>query len=100
MCQSRAEHFEPGDPLTSSFGWRECFIVSPKELHPIHREIQLFSVCLGALGMTERAMPLSRSWPIGRPREHFCRHVDGDPQMRHKPAAHQKGVINGDFSKA
>jgi uncharacterized protein YjbJ (UPF0337 family) len=55
MGQSRARDFKPGDPLASNFGWRECFIVSPEGLHPVHRQIQPFSVYLGALGMAERA---------------------------------------------
>ena len=38
--------------MTSSFGWREYFIASPKELHRVNREIQPLSVYLGAQGMT------------------------------------------------
>ena len=52
VIESRAEGFKPGDAVTSSFGWREYFIASPKELHPVKREIQPLSVYLGALGMT------------------------------------------------
>ena len=52
VIESRAEGFKPGDAVTSSFGWREYFIASPKELHPVSREIQPLSVYLGALGMT------------------------------------------------
>ena len=35
VIESRAEGFKPGDAVTSSFGWREYFIASPKELHPV-----------------------------------------------------------------
>ena len=52
VVQSRAEGFKPGDAVTSSFGWREYFIASPKELHPVSQEIQPLSVYLGAMGMT------------------------------------------------
>ena len=52
VVESRAREFKPGDAVTSSFGWREYFIASPKELHPVSREIQPLSVYLGALGMT------------------------------------------------
>ena len=52
VIESRAEGFKPGDAVTSSFGWREYFIASPKELHPVSRKIQPLSVYLGALGMT------------------------------------------------
>ena len=52
VIESRAEGFKPGDAVTSSFGWREYFIASPKELHPVSCEIQPLSVYLGALGMT------------------------------------------------
>ncbi len=55
MCQSCARDFKPGDALTYNSGWRECFIFSPKEWHPARREVQPFSVCLGASGMAERA---------------------------------------------
>ena len=52
VVESRAEGFKPGDAVTSSFVWREYFIASPKELHPVSQEIQPLSVYLGALGMT------------------------------------------------
>jgi len=52
VVESRAEEFKPGDAVTSNFGWREYFIASPKELHPVGREIQPLSVYLGTLGMT------------------------------------------------
>jgi len=52
VLESRAVGFKPGDAGTSSFGWREYFIASPKELHQVSREIQPLSVYLGALGMT------------------------------------------------
>jgi NADPH-dependent curcumin reductase CurA len=51
VIESRAREFKPGDAVTSNFGWREYFIASPKELHPVSREIQPLSVYLGALGM-------------------------------------------------
>jgi len=52
VIESRAKEFKVGDAVTSNFGWREYFIASPKELHPVNREIQPLSVYLGALGMT------------------------------------------------
>jgi len=52
VVESLAREFKPGDIVTSSFGWREYFIASPKELHPVSREAQPLSVYLGALGMT------------------------------------------------
>src|ERR1022692_882010 len=52
VIESRAGEFKPGDAVTSNFGWRECFMASPKELHPVSRESQPLSVYLGALGMT------------------------------------------------
>jgi NADPH-dependent curcumin reductase CurA len=52
VIESRAKEFKPGDAVISSFGWREYFIASPKELHAVSREVQPLSVYLGALGMT------------------------------------------------
>jgi len=52
VIESRAKGFKPGDAVVSNYGWREYFIASPKELHPVSREIQPLSVWLGALGMT------------------------------------------------
>jgi NADPH-dependent curcumin reductase CurA len=52
VIESRAKEFKMGDAVTSNFGWRECFIASPKELHLVSREVQPLSVYLGALGMT------------------------------------------------
>jgi NADPH-dependent curcumin reductase CurA len=52
VLESRAPEFKPGDAVTSNFGWREYFMASPKELHPVSREVQPLSVYLGALGMT------------------------------------------------
>ena len=52
VIESRARKFKPGDAVTSSFGWREYFVASPDDLHPVSREIQPLSVYLGALGMT------------------------------------------------
>uniref|UniRef100_Q01Y49 Alcohol dehydrogenase, zinc-binding domain protein n=1 Tax=Solibacter usitatus (strain Ellin6076) TaxID=234267 RepID=Q01Y49_SOLUE len=52
VLESRAEDFKAGDAVTSFFGWRDCFVSSPKYLHPIDREVQSLSVYLGVLGMT------------------------------------------------
>jgi NADPH-dependent curcumin reductase CurA len=52
VIESRAKEFKPGDAVTSHFGWREYFIASPKDLHPISRAVQPLSVYLGTLGMT------------------------------------------------
>lgn len=52
VVESRASELKPGDVVTSRFGWRERFIASPHDLHPVSREIQPLSVYLGALGMT------------------------------------------------
>src|ERR1022692_4518482 len=52
VVESRTKEFKPGDTVTSKFGWREYFMASPKELHPVNRELQPLSVYLGALGMT------------------------------------------------
>ena len=52
VVESRAEKFRPGDAVTSNYGWREYFIATPPELHPVSRDIQPLSVYLGALGMT------------------------------------------------
>lgn len=52
VVESRAKEFKAGDAVTSNFGWRESFIASQKELHPVSREVQPLSVYLGALGMT------------------------------------------------
>ncbi len=52
VIDSRAKEFEPGDAVTSNFGWREYFIASPTALHLVSRGVQPLSVYLGALGMT------------------------------------------------
>jgi len=52
VVESRTKELRPGDTVTSNLGWREYFIASPKELHPVSRDIQPLSVYLGALGMT------------------------------------------------
>jgi NADPH-dependent curcumin reductase CurA len=52
VLESRAKEFKPGDAVTSNFGWRELFVASPEDLHPVSREVQPLSVYLGALGMT------------------------------------------------
>ena len=52
VVESRAEQLKTGDAVTSNYGWREYFIATPPELHPVSRNIQPLSVHLGALGMT------------------------------------------------
>jgi NADPH-dependent curcumin reductase CurA len=52
VIESRAREFKPGDVVTSNFGWREYFVASPEDLHPVSRGIQPLSVYLGTLGMT------------------------------------------------
>jgi NADPH-dependent curcumin reductase CurA len=52
VIESRAREFKPGDVVTSNFGWREYFVATPGQLHPVSREIQPLSVYLGTLGMT------------------------------------------------
>ena len=52
VIESRAREFKPGDVVTSNFGWREYFVATPEDLHPVSRQIQPLSVHLGALGMT------------------------------------------------
>ena len=52
VVESHAEKFKLGDAVTSNYGWREYFIATPQELHPVSRELQPLSVYLGALGMT------------------------------------------------
>jgi NADPH-dependent curcumin reductase CurA len=52
VIESRAPEFKPGDVVTSNFGWREYFIASPEDLHPVSRDIQPLSAYLGVLGMT------------------------------------------------
>jgi len=52
VIESNAQEFKPGEVVTSSFGWREYFTASPKDLHPVSRDFQPLSVYLGALGMT------------------------------------------------
>ncbi len=52
VVESLAEAFQPCDAVTSNYGWREYFIATPPELHPVSRDIQPLSVYLGALGMT------------------------------------------------
>jgi NADPH-dependent curcumin reductase CurA len=52
VIESRTEQFKPGDAVTSSYGWREYFIATSQELHPVRRDLHPLSVYLGALGMT------------------------------------------------
>lgn len=52
VIESRAKDFKPGDAVTSNFGWREYFTASPKDLHPVSRDVQPLSAYLGVLGMT------------------------------------------------
>jgi NADPH-dependent curcumin reductase CurA len=52
VVESQSEEFKPGDIVTSSYGWREYFVATPQELHPVNGEVQPRSVYLGSLGMT------------------------------------------------
>ncbi len=52
VVASRANEFQPGDAVTSNFGWRDCFVAAPRELHPVSHDLQPLSVYLGVLGMT------------------------------------------------
>lgn len=52
VVASQADAFKPGDIVTSSYGWREYVIASPKDLQSVKRTFQPLSVHLGALGMT------------------------------------------------
>jgi hypothetical protein len=52
VIESNAPEFQPGDVVTSSWGWREYFIAAPAQLHPVSRAVQPLSVYLGTLGMT------------------------------------------------
>ena len=52
VIESRAKEFKPDDVVVSNLGWREYFIASPKDLHPVSRAVQPLSAYLGALGMT------------------------------------------------
>ena len=52
VVESRAKEFKAGDAVVSNFGWREYFTASPKDLHPVSREVQPLSIYLGTLGMT------------------------------------------------
>jgi NADPH-dependent curcumin reductase CurA len=51
VIESHAEKFKPGDLVTSNFGWREYFMATPQQLHPVSRELEP-SIYLGALGIT------------------------------------------------
>ncbi|MDB6174200.1 MAG: 2-alkenal reductase [Chthoniobacteraceae bacterium] len=52
VVESQTEAFKAGDAVTSSYGWREYFVASPNELHPVCRDVESLSIYLGALGMT------------------------------------------------
>jgi NADPH-dependent curcumin reductase CurA len=52
VIESSTKELQQGDIVTSSFGWREYFASTPKELHRVSREFQPLSIYLGALGMT------------------------------------------------
>jgi NADPH-dependent curcumin reductase CurA len=52
VIESRAREFQPGDAVTSNFGWREYVVAAPETLHRVSREIRPLSVYLGVLGMT------------------------------------------------
>jgi NADPH-dependent curcumin reductase CurA len=52
VLASRAGELKPGDIVTSGFGWRECFVAAPNDLHAVSRAVHPLSAYLGALGMT------------------------------------------------
>lgn len=52
VIESTVNEFQPGDVVTSRYGWREAFVAAPKELRQVDKAIQPLSVFLGALGMT------------------------------------------------
>lgn len=52
VIESRAKEFKPGDIVTSSYGWREYAIASPKDLVRVNGDLQPLSLYLGLLGMT------------------------------------------------
>lgn len=52
VVASRAKGFNPGDIVTSSYGWREVVIASPKNLTRVEGGFQPLSLYLGLLGMT------------------------------------------------
>ncbi len=52
VIESRAKEFKPGDIVTSSYGWREYAIASPKDLIRVNGDLQPLSLYLGLLGMT------------------------------------------------
>ena len=52
VLASRADEFQAGDVVTSSFGWREYFIAPPRDLQRVSRGFDPLSVYLGVLGMT------------------------------------------------
>jgi len=52
VIDSRAPELQPGEVVTSNFGWREYFIATPEKLRPVSRDLQPLSVYLGVLGMT------------------------------------------------
>lgn len=52
VIESRSSKLKAGDIVVSNFGWREYFIASPMDLHPVDRGHLPLSVYLGVLGMT------------------------------------------------
>ncbi len=52
VVESRASEFNPGDVVTSRYGWREAFVTSPKEIRAVDKAVQPLSIYLGTLGMT------------------------------------------------
>ncbi len=52
VVESHAPGIQPGDIVTSSFGWREYFTAAPHDLQVVSREVQPLSAYLGVLGMT------------------------------------------------
>ncbi len=52
VMESRDPALAVGTIVVSSRGWREAFVATSHELHPVSQEIQPLSAYLGALGMT------------------------------------------------
>jgi len=52
VVASRSPEFRAGDIVTSSRGWRECFVATPAELRKVNAPLAPLSLYLGALGMT------------------------------------------------
>jgi len=52
VVESRSSQFKAGDVVTSSQGWRECFVTPARNLHGVNRDVKPLAVYLGTLGMT------------------------------------------------